>query len=115
MPVVVDNDANFAARAEALVGAAQGYSPVLMVTMGTGIGGGIWIDGSAYRGRGFAGEIGHMKLVPNGRPAPVAKGVVGRRCARAAGSMSSPSASPLRSQLGQWRRWPVMAGHRDGT
>jgi glucokinase len=68
LPVVVDNDANFAARAEALVGAAQGYSPVLMVTMGTGIGGGIWIDGSVYRGRGFAGEIGHMKLVPDGAP-----------------------------------------------
>jgi glucokinase len=68
LPVVVDNDANFAARAEALVGAAQGYSPVLMVTMGTGIGGGIWIDGSVYRGKGFAGEIGHMRIVPDGAP-----------------------------------------------
>ncbi len=68
MPVVVDNDANFAAHAEALVGAARGYSKVLMVTMGTGIGGGIWIDGDIYRGRGFAGEIGHMRLVPDGAP-----------------------------------------------
>ncbi len=39
-----------------------------MVTMGTGIGGGIWIDGNVYRGRGFAGEIGHIKLVPDGSP-----------------------------------------------
>jgi glucokinase len=39
-----------------------------MVTMGTGIGGGIWIDGSVYRGKGFAGEIGHMRIVPDGTP-----------------------------------------------
>ena len=68
MPVLVDNDANFAAHAEAQVGSARGYSKVLMVTMGTGIGGGIWIDGDIYRGRGFAGEIGHMRLVPDGAP-----------------------------------------------
>lgn len=67
LPVVVDNDANMAVFAEATLGAAAGTSPVLMVTLGTGIGGGIAIDGEIYRGRGFAGEVGHM-IVDVGGP-----------------------------------------------
>jgi glucokinase len=65
-PVYVDNDANTAAFAEMKVGAARGYSDVLFVTLGTGIGGAIVIDGSLYRGGGFAGEWGHVQVDGNG-------------------------------------------------
>jgi glucokinase len=60
VPTVVDNDANYAAFAEARLGAGKGHRVVLMVTLGTGIGGGLVVDGEIYRGRGFAGEFGHM-------------------------------------------------------
>jgi glucokinase len=66
VPVLVDNDANTAAFAEMKVGAATGYSDVLFVTLGTGIGGAIVIDGSLYRGGGFAGEWGHVQVDGNG-------------------------------------------------
>ena len=68
LPLVVENDANAAAWAEYRFGAAQGHSVVVCVTLGTGIGGGIVIDGSVYRGTyGLAGEYGHMTVVPDGR------------------------------------------------
>ncbi|NIA25146.1 MAG: ROK family protein [Gammaproteobacteria bacterium] len=60
LPVIVDNDANLAALAEATLGAGVGHRSVLMATLGTGMGGGLVIDGEVYRGRGFAGEIGHV-------------------------------------------------------
>ena len=62
LPTVVDNDANLAALAESRFGAARGYDHVLLVTLGTGIGGGIVIDGKIYRGQSFAGEVGHMTV-----------------------------------------------------
>lgn len=68
-PVVVDNDANCAARAEWQAGAAHGHDDVLVVTLGTGIGGGIVSGGRLVRGRhGFAGEIGHIVVDADGRP-----------------------------------------------
>ena len=67
IPVVVDNDANMAVRAEGLTGAGAGERMVLCVTVGTGIGGGLMIDGRIERGRGFAGEIGHVHFEPDGR------------------------------------------------
>ncbi|HHC09192.1 MAG TPA: ROK family protein [Actinobacteria bacterium] len=66
VPVVVDNDANVAALAEHRLGAAVGYRNVIMVTLGTGIGGGIVVDGRIYRGESFAGEWGHMLYDPHG-------------------------------------------------
>jgi glucokinase len=66
VPVMVDNDANLAAFAEAMAGAGQGYVHVLALTFGTGIGGGMVFDGEIYRGRGFAGEMGHMTMQPDG-------------------------------------------------
>jgi glucokinase len=67
VPIFVDNDANAAAWAEWKFGAAQGESHVMMITLGTGIGGGILIDGRVQRGRfGIAGEFGHMQVVPGG-------------------------------------------------
>ncbi len=67
LPVVVDNDANLAALAESRIGAGRRHDHVVLVTLGTGIGGGIVIDGDIYRGRSFAGEVGHM-LVDVGGP-----------------------------------------------
>jgi glucokinase len=69
--VLIENDANFAALAEHRLGAAQGYDHVLVVTLGTGIGGGVIADGRLQVGaHGFAGEIGHMVVDPAGPPCP---------------------------------------------
>lgn len=67
LPCIVDNDANAAAWGEHRFGAARGYRHVLMVTVGTGIGGGIVADGAPFRGaHGFAAEIGHVIVEPGG-------------------------------------------------
>jgi glucokinase len=67
IPVTVENDASSAAWAEYRFGAGQGARNLLMVTVGTGIGGGIIADGRLYRGsRGFAAEFGHMPLSMDG-------------------------------------------------
>lgn len=69
--LVVDNDANFAAVAEHRLGAARGAVHALVVTLGTGIGGGLVQHGRLQVGRsGFAGEIGHMIVDPTGPPCP---------------------------------------------
>ena len=69
LPVLVDNDANCAGWAEYRFGAAQNQSDVVIITLGTGIGGAIVLDGQPYRGQyGIAGEFGHMQVVPDGRP-----------------------------------------------
>ena len=71
VPVRVDNDATCAAWGERQAGAAQGYDDVVLVTLGTGIGGGIVAGGALLRGaNGFAGEIGHMVVDPNGPECP---------------------------------------------
>ncbi|HKJ12100.1 MAG TPA: ROK family protein [Ornithinimicrobium sp.] len=68
-PVHLENDANAAAWAEYRFGAAQDEPRVLMVTVGTGIGGGLVYQGRLERGaQGMAGEFGHMVAVPSGRP-----------------------------------------------
>ncbi len=67
LPVMIDNDANAAAYAELQVGAARGLREVFFVTLGTGIGAGLIINGQIYRGAlGFAGEFGHMTIDPEG-------------------------------------------------
>ncbi|GAA0618693.1 ROK family glucokinase [Sporichthya brevicatena] len=68
-PVILENDANAAAWAEARFGAGAGADSMVLVTVGTGIGGGIVLDGRLVRGGfGVAGELGHLPLVPDGRP-----------------------------------------------
>ena len=68
-PAAIDNDANCAALGEFAGGAGRGTRNLLMVTLGTGVGGGIVLDGKLYTGReDIAGEIGHMVIVPNGAP-----------------------------------------------
>ncbi len=67
LPLFVDNDANAAIWGEYRFGAARGETHVVMVNLGTGIGGGIIFDGRVVRGRyGIAGEFGHMQVVPDG-------------------------------------------------
>lgn len=68
VPVLVENDANAAAWAEYRFGAARGHRVALCVTVGTGLGGGIIIEGELFRGaHGLAGEWGHLRVVPDGR------------------------------------------------
>jgi len=67
LPCQLDNDANVAAYGEYRFGAGRGYRHVLLVTVGTGIGGGIISDGRLFRGaNGFAAEIGHVVVEPDG-------------------------------------------------
>jgi glucokinase len=67
IPVYMDNDANLAAIAEHWLGAGKGFDNLIMLTLGTGIGGGIIINGQIYRGsHGTAGEIGHMTIIEKG-------------------------------------------------
>ena len=69
LPVVVDNDVNCAALGEYWKGAARGHEHFLCMTLGTGIGGAIIMDGSVYSGASYsAGEFGHMTLYPDGDP-----------------------------------------------
>ena len=68
LPVVVENDANAAAWGEYRFGAGRGEDHLVLVTVGTGIGGGIVLGGQLHRGRyGIGGEIGHMQMVRDGR------------------------------------------------
>ncbi|MBO4283941.1 MAG: ROK family protein [Clostridia bacterium] len=67
--VLIENDANAAALAEALSGAAKGTKKSVMITLGTGVGGGIVIDGKVYSGFNHAGgELGHIVIEKDGRP-----------------------------------------------
>ena len=69
VPVVIDNDANVAVLAEHRFGAARGATNVVMLTIGTGIGGGLVIDGELYRGSTGAGaELGHVVIDEDGPP-----------------------------------------------
>ncbi len=66
-PVFIENDANAAAYGEFIAGAAKGARNAVAITLGTGVGGGIIIDGKIYSGFNFAGaEIGHMVIDANG-------------------------------------------------
>jgi glucokinase len=80
LPVFVDNDGNAAAVAEHRAGAAKGATDALVLTLGTGIGGGLILAGRPYRGAaGGAGEIGHMEIEVDG--APDIDNCPGRGCA----------------------------------
>ncbi len=69
VPVHLDNDANLALWAEHRFGAARGARDVVLVAVGTGIGGALLVDGALFRGHGgMAGEFGHMQVQPGGRP-----------------------------------------------
>ncbi len=68
LPVTVDNDANAAAYGEMVFGGAAGMRDIIMITLGTGVGSGIVIDGKLLHGySGLAGELGHSTVFPGGR------------------------------------------------
>jgi glucokinase len=68
VPFAMENDANVALLGETWLGAARGLQHVVMMPLGTGVGGAVMIDGAMLHGvKGFAGEIGHMVVEPNGR------------------------------------------------
>lgn len=69
--VILENDANAAAMGEFWLGAAHGLDSALMLTLGTGVGGGIVLNGSLWHGMsGMAGEPGHVTIYPDGPPCP---------------------------------------------
>lgn len=69
LKAIIENDANAAAVGEAWMGGSKGYKNSIMVTLGTGVGGGVIIDGRVLRGvDGTAGEIGHICVEPFGAP-----------------------------------------------
>ena len=69
LPVVVENDANAAAWGETRFGAGHGQPFTVMLTVGTGLGGGVVLGGQLIRGAfGVAAEVGHINVVPDGRP-----------------------------------------------
>jgi glucokinase len=71
LPVVVDNDGNASMLAEARRGAAQGAQHAVMISLGTGIGGGLWLNGAVYRGSsGVGAELGHVVLQLHGPECP---------------------------------------------
>jgi len=77
LPTVIENDANSAAWGEFRFGAGAEYEDMVLITVGTGIGGGIILEGRMHRGAfGVAGEIGHLNMVPDGLPC----GCGGRGC-----------------------------------
>ena len=128
LPVVVENDANAGGWAEWRFGAAQGEPHVVLVTLGTGIGGAIVIDGEPYRGQhGIAGEFGHMQVVPDGLPCDCgnqgcweqyASGRVLTRRGRAAAEAGTPLGRLLLDAAGgsvdEIRGLHVTAAARDG-
>ncbi|MEK7562918.1 MAG: ROK family protein [Patescibacteria group bacterium] len=72
LPVTFENDANCFTLAESVAGAGKGHSVVVGITLGTGVGGGIVIDGKIFTGaHGYAAEIGHMLLRPGETPYPM--------------------------------------------
>ena len=110
LPVVIENDANAAAWGEFRYGAAHDADDLLLVTVGTGVGGGLVLDGEVYRGaNGVGAEIGHMRVVPDGVPCgcgnlgcleSYASGTALVREVRAAASSGDPAAGPLLERAG---------------
>ena len=112
-PVHVDNDATCATLAEWQAGAALGASDVVLVTLGTGIGGGIVSDGRLVRGaNGFAGEPGHMVVDPNGPPCVCGRRGCWERTRRAPGWPAWPA---RRRPAGAWRGSSRLAGDAEAV
>lgn len=108
--VILENDANAAAWAESRFGAGRGAASMVLVTVGTGIGGGIVLDGALVRGGfGIAGEFGHLPLVAGGRRCgcgqegcweQYASGTALTRSARDLVASGAPEAAALRTACG---------------
>jgi len=109
LPVLVDNDGNCSMLAEARSGAAAGAAHAVMISLGTGIGGGLWLNGAVYRGsKGLGAEMGHAVLELHGPDCPgdcpglgcfealVSGNAIGREGVRVAGIQPD---SPLGQRL----------------
>ena len=93
--IVMDNDANVGALGEYTFGAGKRCSPMLYMTVSTGIGGGILIDGKVLRGiDSWAGEIGHMNVRPGDPPVSVDRMVAWSGCAVVCGLKGISAACP---------------------
>jgi glucokinase len=91
LPTALGNDADVAGLAEALHGAGKGLTPVFYITIGSGIGGGLIIDGNIHRGCGRgAAEIGHLRVWHDGRFVPLELVASGWSIARRASSQFGP-------------------------
>jgi len=110
-PVVIDNDAGMALIAEARLGAGRGARHLALLTIGTGIGGGLMEDGRIVRGRAAAGQLGHIPVDPAGPPClcgrpgcvePMSSGTALGGLIRAAGLLEGTTAAALldRAQRG---------------
>lgn len=96
-PVILENDANAAALGEKWMGAGRGVNDLILLTLGTGIGGGIIMDGRVLHGFvGMAGEIGHMTVFPGGNPC----GCGNDGCLEKAASATAITAMARLMQLG---------------
>jgi glucokinase len=97
-PVILENDANAAALGEQWMGAGRGVDDLVLLTLGTGVGGGIISRGKIVRGFvGMAGEFGHMTVIPSGNPC----GCGNRGCLEKHASATAVSAMARLMQLGE--------------
>ena len=106
--LLVENDANCAAVAEHRIGAARGADDAVVVTLGTGIGGGLISAGRVVVGaHGFAGEIGHMVVDPSGPPCPCGRRGCWERFASGGGTgPPGPGGRRGRAAAAAWWPWP---------
>lgn len=96
LPVVLDNDANVVTLGEARYGAARDAGDFALLTLGSGVGGGLFLRGDVYRGvEGMAGEVGHMVVEPDGPPC----GCGGHGCLEQFASFNALRAWVLRDRL----------------
>jgi glucokinase len=93
--VHVENDANAAALGELWLGAGRGERDALLVTLGTGVGGGLILNGELYAGAGMAGEVGHIVVDPDGPPCGCGK----RGCVETLASATAAKRRALAANL----------------
>lgn len=116
LPTVVEDDANAAALAEWRFGAGQAYQQVLVMTVGTGVGAGLILDGRLLRGQhGWAGELGHLVVLPDGPPCAcglygcLQTVASGRALERAAAEHGLPGASSVTAAAERGEAWACAA------
>ncbi|HTX37994.1 MAG TPA: ROK family protein [Bryobacteraceae bacterium] len=97
-PVILENDANAAALGEKWIGAGRDVDDLVLLTLGTGVGGGIIAGGRVVRGHvGMAGEVGHLTVIPGGNPC----GCGNRGCLEKHASATAVTAMARLMQLGE--------------
>lgn len=112
--VYIDNDANAAAKGEATYGAARGYKDSLFITIGTGVGGGIIIDGKIYSGFNFSGaELGHIVIVKDGLDCPCGRKGCMESYASATALINQTKAKMLENK--ESALWSVCGGDIDNV